>query len=70
MIVPFLALPIALQMVVADGVPNWDVTASCRGGAAGYADQVNDRVKSCLESEQCQPNPQQGLKWAPAALEG
>jgi hypothetical protein len=52
MFIPFLALPIILQTAVADGVPNWDVTASCRGGAAGYADQANDRLKSCLESEQ------------------
>ena len=52
MIVPLLALPITLQMAVADAVPKWDVTASCRGGAAGYADQVNDRVKSCLATEQ------------------
>jgi hypothetical protein len=52
MIVPFLALPLTLQLAVADAVPKWDVTASCRGGAAGYADQVNDRVKSCLATEQ------------------
>ena len=52
MIVPFLALPITLQIAVADGVPKWDISASCRRAAAGYADQVNDRVKSCLESEQ------------------
>ncbi|MGA7388563.1 MAG: hypothetical protein WA322_07855 [Pseudolabrys sp.] len=53
MIIPFLALPITLQIAVADGVPNWDVTASCRNAAAAvYADQAKDREKSCLESEQ------------------
>jgi hypothetical protein len=52
MVIPFLALSITLQIAVADGVPNWDVTASCRGAAAGYADQADDRLKSCLNSEQ------------------
>lgn len=51
MIVPLLALPLTLHIAVADGVPNWDVSASCRGAAAGYADQASDRIKSCLESE-------------------
>jgi len=53
MVIPFLALPIALQIAVTDGVPNWDVTASCHNAAAAvYADQAKDREKSCLESEQ------------------
>jgi hypothetical protein len=53
MVISFLALPITLQIAVADGVPNWDVTASCRGAAAAvYADQSKDRLESCLNSEQ------------------
>ncbi len=53
MVIPALALPIVLQIAVADGVPNWDVRPSCRGAAsAGYADPSQDRLKTCLESEQ------------------
>jgi len=52
-LVPVLALPLALLIAAADGVPNWDVTASCRGAAsAGYVEQSSERLKSCLESEQ------------------
>ena len=35
-----------------DGVPNWDVTASCRAaGEVATAGQTVSREKSCLESE-------------------
>jgi hypothetical protein len=49
--VPFFALPLATQLVVAvaDGVPNLDVTASCR--AAGEAAGSKDRMQNCLDSE-------------------
>ena len=53
MIIPHLALPIAVYVTVADGLPDWDVTASCRGAAsAGYVAQSEERLKSCLASEQ------------------
>ena len=53
MIIPHLALPIAVYVTVADGLPNWDMTASCRGAAsAGYVAQSEERLKSCLASEQ------------------
>ena len=53
MIIPHLAMPIAVYVTVADGLPNWDVTASCRGAAsAGYVAQSEERLKSCLASEQ------------------
>jgi hypothetical protein len=38
---------------VAEGVPNWDLTASCRAaGSAGFSQTPSERVKSCLASEQ------------------
>ena len=38
---------------VADSVPSWDVTASCRGAASvAYSQTPNDRLQSCLASEQ------------------
>ena len=53
MFIPHLAMPIAVYVTVADGLPNWDVTASCRGAAsAGYVAQSEERLKSCLASEQ------------------
>jgi hypothetical protein len=54
MFIPFLTVPLVIQIAVADGVPRWDVTASCRGAAeaAGPGDQGKDRFKSCLASEQ------------------
>ena len=53
MLITILALPITLQIAVADGVPNWDVTPSCRAAVtAGISDQPGDRLKTCLESEQ------------------
>jgi len=53
MFIPHLAIPIAVYVTVADSLPNWDVTASCRGAASvGYVGQSEDRLKSCLTSEQ------------------
>jgi hypothetical protein len=38
---------------VADSVPSWDVTASCRGGASvAYNQAPSERLQSCLASEQ------------------
>jgi hypothetical protein len=38
---------------VADNVPSWDVTASCRGAAsAGYVQDTSQNFKNCLDSEQ------------------
>ena len=35
-----------------DGVPNWDMTASCRAaGEVAFAGQTGVREKSCFESE-------------------
>jgi hypothetical protein len=54
MFVPLFAWPLALQLVVAaDGVPNLNVTPSCKGAAeAGYIATTEDRLKSCIDSEQ------------------
>ena len=53
MFIPHLAMPIAVYVTVADGLPNWDMTASCRGAAsAGYVAQSGERLKSCIASEQ------------------
>ena len=42
------------RAAVADDVPNWDVTASCRaaGSIGGYDQKPSDRIKTCLASEQ------------------
>jgi hypothetical protein len=41
------------RAAVADNVPSWDVTASCRAaGLVAYAQTPSERVKSCLASEQ------------------
>ena len=38
---------------VADSVPSWDVTASCRAAARiAYSQTPSDRLTSCLASEQ------------------
>jgi hypothetical protein len=38
---------------VADSVPSWDVTASCRGAAqAGYQQDTKENLKRCLDTEQ------------------
>jgi len=39
--------------VTADSVPSWDVTASCRAaGSISYGQSPNERLTSCLASEQ------------------
>ena len=41
------------RAAVADSVPSWDLTASClAAGLAGYSQTPDERVKSCLASEQ------------------
>jgi hypothetical protein len=41
------------RAAVADSVPSWDLTASCRAAAsAAYSQTPGDRVTSCLASEQ------------------
>jgi hypothetical protein len=41
------------RAAVADSVPSWDLTASCRAaGSAGFSQTPSERVKSCLASEQ------------------
>jgi hypothetical protein len=54
MFVPFFALPlVTYAFAIADVVPKFDVTASCRGAAdSGYIAQTSDRLQSCLDSEQ------------------
>ena len=48
-----LALPLSLQFVsIADGVPNLDVTASCKGAARAVVQSESDkREKACYETE-------------------
>jgi hypothetical protein len=42
----------AAKVSKGDGVPNWDVTASCRAaGQVATAGQAGDREKSCIETE-------------------
>ena len=37
----------------ADGVPNWDVSSSCRAAAkVAYTEDASAREKSCMEGEQ------------------
>ena len=37
---------------LADSVPSWDVTASCRGAAeAGFTRDTGDNLQRCLDSE-------------------
>lgn len=51
-LVALLAVPLGLQLAVADTVPSWDVTPSCRGAAeAGFMLPDDDRLKTCIESE-------------------
>jgi hypothetical protein len=41
------------RAAVADSVPSWDLTASCRAAASiAYSQTPNDRSQSCLASEQ------------------
>jgi hypothetical protein len=54
MLIPVLPLPLTLLIAAADGVPNWDMNSSCRAGASSgfaQAENANERLKSCLESE-------------------
>ena len=54
MLVPVFPLSLTLLIAVADGVPNWDLTSSCRTGASSglaQAENADQRTKSCLESE-------------------
>jgi hypothetical protein len=40
------------KRAAADGVPNWDVTASCRAAAeVAYPGKASERQKACVESE-------------------
>jgi hypothetical protein len=54
MLVPFLAVPLTVLLVAAsDGVPRLNVNPSCKGAAeAGYIARTEDRLKSCLDSEE------------------
>jgi hypothetical protein len=53
MIVPLAALPLAAQLfvTVADGVPTFNVTPSCRAAAAVQG-AAADRMQTCLQAEQ------------------
>ena len=48
-----LALPLTMQLVsIADGVPNLDVTASCKGAARAVVKSESEkREKACYETE-------------------
>ena len=53
----------------ADSVPNWDVTASCRGAAeVGFTKDTGDNLQRCLDSEK-RTREQLSKDWAtfPAA---
>jgi hypothetical protein len=53
MAIPILALPMVLQITMADGVPNWDAMPSCRGTiSAGYAKPFKERLNVCLDGTQ------------------
>jgi hypothetical protein len=54
MLVPIFAVSLVIQVAVSDGVPQWDVTASCQGAAAaaGDGEQGRQRLKGCMDSEQ------------------
>jgi len=59
------------RAAVADGVPNWDLTASCRAAGAvglGYSEAPSERLKNCLASEQ-RTREELNKKWStfPAA---
>ena len=64
-----IALPLALQLTtVADGVPNLDVTTSCRGAARAVARSESEkREKACFETEKAtREKLQQGWAAFPA----
>jgi len=48
------ALARRARTAVADGVPSWDLTASCRaaGSIGGYGGTPDERMKACLATEQ------------------
>ena len=53
MFCPTDALARRTRTAVADGVPSWDVTPSCRAaGSVAYSQTPDERLKSCLASEQ------------------
>ena len=53
MLIPVFHLSLTLLVVVADGVPNWDMTPSCRSAAnAATAGTTDERRKACIESEE------------------
>ena len=48
-----LGVGVCQSAAVADSVPSWDVTASCRGAAeAGYTQDTKVNLQRCLDSEQ------------------
>jgi hypothetical protein len=52
MLVPVFPLSLTLLIAVADGVPNWDMTPSCRAAAkAAHAENASERQKACIDSE-------------------
>ena len=52
MLMPVFPLSLTLLIAVADGVPNWDMTPSCRTAAkAAHAENASERQKACIESE-------------------
>ena len=52
MLMPVFPLSLTLLITVADGVPNWDMTPSCRTAAkAAHAENASERQKACIESE-------------------
>lgn len=50
---PVLALPVVMQLVnIAEGVPNLDVSTSCKGAARAVAQSDSEkREKACFETE-------------------
>jgi len=54
MFAPLFAVPLVIQIAASEGLPHWDVTASCKGAAAaaGDGEQGQQRFKGCLDSEE------------------
>lgn len=50
MLVPVSIPSLTLLVVVTNALPNWDVTASCRGSSLLSENKI-DRLSYCLESE-------------------
>ncbi|MGB6351002.1 MAG: hypothetical protein WBG10_13340 [Pseudolabrys sp.] len=64
-----LGVGVCQSAAVADSVPSWDVTGSCRGAAeAGYMQDSKVNLQRCLDSEQ-RTREQLNKNWAtfPAA---